>query len=494
MDTKLYEQLIEADFMPFNIETMSKEQLISEEVFSYIFAIEDKIKREKVIIKLEEQAKKESCLLNFKRILNKYNKEMNKEVKKTIKKEQLKHNEVADKLLEENSIRIYENNLYIYVNGVYTDDTKAIERKIIQIVPDATSNFRSEVYKYLLLNAEKIKLDKENGIINFRNGLLNTKERIFYEHTPEVFSINQINTIYNESARKVQAVDDVLDRLSTYKQERKQTILEMIGYSMTTSVRLQKAFILYGETARNGKTTLINIITELIGRENIGNVSFKDINKNRFAASGIKNKLLNAGSEMTEEYIEDVSIFKMYVTGDYVEVEKKFEARQMISPYAKFIYSANTLPNVSDKTNGFYRRLQIIPLETSFTDKDAKDFNYNDLVTEEALQYLARISLEAYMSMGEQFSNYEESNRELEKYQISSSSVLAFINDKEQIEKLCSNVKTLNATEVYSNYKEYCIDNQYRIVGRNKFYKEIEKNKLITIGEKNHQKVYTFNL
>ena len=494
MNTELYEQLIEADFMPFNVETMSKDELMSEDVFSYIIAIEDEIKKEKIIIRLEEQAKKEGCLLNFRRILNKYNKEMNRKVNKTTKKEQLKHNEVADKLLEENSIKIYENNLYIYVNGVYTDDIKNIERKIIQIVPDATSSFRNEVYKYLLLNAEKIKLDKENGIINFRNGLLNTKDRIFYEHTPEVFSINQINTIYNECAKKVQAVDELLDKLSTYKRERKQTILEMIGYSMTTSVRLQKAFILYGETARNGKTTLINIITELIGRENVGNVSFKDINKNRFAASGIRNKLLNAGSEMTEEFIEDVSIFKMYVTGDYVEVERKFESRQLISPYAKFVYSANTLPNVSDKTNGFYRRLEIIPLETSFTDKDAKDFNFNDLVTEEALQYLARISVEAYMSMGDQFSNYEESNRELKKYQISSSSVLAFANDKEQIKNMCRKSHTLNAIDVYSNYKEYCIDNQYRIVGRTKFYNELEKNKIIIVGEKNHQKIYSFNV
>ena len=96
--------------------------------------------------------------------------------------------------------------------------------------------------------------------------------------------------------------------------------------------------------------------------------------------------------------------------------------------------------------------------------------------------------------MGDQFSNYEESNRELKKYQISSSSVLAFANDKEQIKNMCRKSHTLNAIDVYSNYKEYCINNQYRIVGRTKFYNEIEKNKLIIVGEKNHQKIYTFNV
>ena len=149
---------------------------------------------------------------------------------------------------------------------------------------------------------------------------------------------------------------------------------------MTTSVKLQKAFILYGSTARNGKSTLINIISELIGNENIGTVPFREISKNKFAGAGIKGKLLNVGSEMTDEFIEDVSNFKMYITGDEVEIEEKFKPRQKIKPYAKFIFSANELPTVADKTDGFYRRLQIIPLEYSFTDKDRKSFDFVSIV------------------------------------------------------------------------------------------------------------------
>lgn len=489
MNTELYDQLIEADFMPFNIETMSKEQLISEDVFSYIIAIEDEIKREKVILQLEGKAKKEDCLQNFKRILRKYEKDMLEKKKQG----KLKHNEIAEKILKENSIKMYENNLYIYNNGVYTNDEKIIHRKVIQINTEADSHCREEVCKYLLLKVDAATIDRESGIINFKNGLFDTINKKLYEHTPNFFSVNQINTSYNEKAKKVQAIDMFLDKLSTYKHERKQAILEMIGYSMTTSVKLQKSFVLYGETARNGKSTLIKLITNLVGRENIGNVSFKDMNKNRFATSGIKNKLLNTGSEMTEDYIEDVSIFKEFVTGDYLETERKYEDRQLIIPYAKFIFSANTLPNVSDKTNGFFRRLHIIPFETSFTDKDSKEFNFDALITEEALQYLAKISLEAYLNLGEQFSNYEESKQKIEKYQVSSNSVLAFINDKEQMHQLLDKKSTLKATEVYNRYKEYCIENQYRLIGRNKFYDEIEKIEKITVGELSHQKAYTFH-
>lgn len=479
-----------------DVQDLDERTIIKKEIFDYIFYFEDPIEREGIIIELEKRAKELKIPSNFKRILKQYEKKYLNESKNEGSISKQSHNEVADILLENNNIVLYENDLFIYKDGVYSKDETKIERKIIEIIPDATSHFREEVYKILKLKLEpKEKFDREKKVINFKNGLFSIKERKMYEHTASFFSINQINTNLNFTAPKVRAIDDVLDKLSCGIAERKRTILEMIGYSMTTSIALQKAFILYGNTAQNGKSTLINIITELIGNENVGTVPFKELSKNKFAGSGIRGKLLNVGSEMTDEFIEDVSNFKMYITGDEVEVEEKFKPRRKIKPYAKFIFSANELPTVADKTDGFYRRLQIIPLEYSFTNKDRKTFDFNELVTKEALEYLAKISIEAYLNMKENFSNYEESEDEVNKYRTTGSSVLSFINDEEYITSIVkSETRNRFAKEIYALYKNYCIENQYRPIGRNKFYKEFEKSKLIVIGEYQHQKIYTFNL
>ena len=453
--------------------------------------------REKLIMQLEEKAKELKILPNFKRTLKSYEKEYFKLLKQdenTTKRQT--HNEIADLLLKNEQIVKYENDIYIYDNGVYTRDKPKIEKKIIKLVPDSTSYFREEVYRNINLRVTDIKkINKESGIINFKNGLFSLKKNKLYEHTPQFFSMNQINVKYNPQAQKVQAIDTVLDTLSCGIKERKQTILEMIGYSMTTSVKLQKAFVLYGETARNGKSTLVNIITQLMGKENVGVVPFRELSKNKFAGAGIKNKLLNIGSEMTEEYIEDVSNFKMYITGDELEIEEKFKPRQKISPYAKFIFNANELPSVADKTDGFYRRLQIIPLEYSFSDEDVSKFNFNELVSEEALEYLARISVEAYLNMGKHFANYEESDEEVAKYKTRASSILSFIYDKEYISSYINIGTTIRyADEVYACYKQYCTENQFRAVGRNKFYKEFEKSSLISIYTYRNKKTYKFDL
>ena len=498
MEKELSELLEDAGFIGIDINELDKESILSKTIFEKIFSFNEPTNREKFIIELEKRAKELKIGSNFRRVLKEYEKQYTKEMKRQEQINNTKrqtHNEIADLLLKNEKIVNYENDIYIYNNGFYTRDRQKIEQKIIELVPDSTSHFRDEVCKNLFLKTDNIKeLNRERGIINFKNGLLNIKNGKIYEHTSKYFSTNQIDVNYNIQAKKVQAIDDVLERLSCGVKERKQTILEMIGYSMTTSVKLQKAFVLYGETARNGKSTLINIIIALIGRENIGTVSFKDINKNRFAASGIKNKILNIGNEMTDEYIDDIETLKMWITGDYLEIEEKFKAKQKIQPYAKFIFNANKLPSVADKTNGFYRRLQIIPLEYSFTDKDASKFNFEELISKEALEYLAKISIEAYMNKGEHFANYNESEKEVNKYKIESNSILAFINDEDYMYPIVDENCVRYASFVYEYYKKYCMQNQFRAIGMIKFYKEIEKSKLIfKVGKHNNQKVYTFN-
>ena len=488
MKEELYGKLKEVEFIPFEIENLSKKQLINKEIFEYINTVEDVVEREQIIIKLEERAKELGCLSSFRKILKQY-------IKDSTRLTKLTHNEIAEMLLQENSLAIYENNLYIYVDGIYKLDIKSIERKIIEIVPNANSHLREEVCKYLeLKNDIYMQQNKESNIINFKNGLYNLKEKKMYAHTPNFFSINQINVNYKENARVVTEVDDFLNKISNYNIQRKQTILEMIGYSMTTSMKFQKAFILYGETARNGKSTLLTVITKLIGEENVGNVSLRDISTNRFAGSGIQGKILNTCSEMTEEILKDISFFKALIGGDNVEVEKKFKDRKTISQYAKFIFCANALPHVADKTNGFYRRLHIIPFERSFTDEEVKDFDIDKILTNDALEYLAKISLDAYMKMNGTFSNYEESEKEVNKYKMKSNSILAFINDAPNIKLIYERNIFPKAQTIYDCYVKYCQYNGLKAVGRNTFYDEIEKSEKVTVKNHNHQKYYIFKL
>lgn len=408
--------------------------------------------------------------------------------------EKLSHNVIANRLLEENEIRVYENTLYIYENGVYRKNEKSIHRKIIEMYPKATIRIQKEVISYLLTIAPEVE-EKDDNVINFRNCLFLIKENAIAGHTPNCFTTNQINVNFNYEPVMVSAIDMFLNSITCNNEVRKKAILQMIGYAMTSSVKLQKAFVLYGKTAGNGKSTLLEIIERLIGRENVSHVTLQDFVSNRFSVSEIKGKTVNIVSEMTKEFLKDSSVFKQIVTGDIITVEEKFKERYTIKPYAKHIFTANELPKVADTSNGYFRRLFIIPFEAEFTEIQKARFNFNELVTPQALEYLASISLQEFIKVFREnkFSNEEESKSIIETYKLDSNTVMAYLYDKDRMRSLLRSGKVRKRNEVFADYVNYCKDSGYIHKGRNKFYEEVESTGLVEKGVYNGYDTYVFD-
>ncbi len=486
-NSELFEQLTDAGFTPYGeINDLTADTILKEDIFEHLFSIDNPIKREQQLAKLEQKAKELNVRNNFKRIYKHYQ-ELNSQNK------QLKtHNEIAQELLKINHIVVYENSLYIYKDGVYIDDENYIYTKIIDICKEANTSLRKEVYNYLLLIAPKVEINNTN-IINFKNALFNLDTRQILPHTPDFFSINQINVNIKKVVSSNIAIDNFLNTITCYNSERKKAILEMIGYAMTTSIKMQRAFVLYGKTAGNGKSTLLQLIESVIGKNNISHVTMHDLSNNKFSIAEIRGKLVNISSEMTKEFLKDISIFKELVTGDMIAVEEKFKSRQNIKPYAKLIFTANELPKVSDTTNGYYRRLFIIPFEAEFTEKEKANFNFNELLTNEALEYLAYISINSYCNIKNSFTNETESIQIVELYKIENNNVLSYLKDPDNIKLLTRNSNIRYKREVYEDYKLYCKNNGLSAKGRNNFYKEVLDSGIVKESMYNGYGTFIFN-
>jgi len=485
---ELIEQLTEAGFTPFGeIEELNAETVLKENIFEHLFSIDNPIRREQLLAKLEKRAKELDVKNNFKRIYKHYQELDNKN------KQVRTHNEIAEELLKNDNIVVYENSLYIYKNGVYVDDENYIYTKIINICKDANTSLRKEVYNYLMLIAPKAEISKNTNIVNFKNALFDLNTKQILPHSPEFFSVNQINVNINKEVKNNIAINNFLDTITCYKADRKKAILEMIGYSMTTSIKMQRSFVLYGKTAGNGKSTLLELIEAVIGKNNISHVTMHDLSNNKFSIAEIRGKLLNISSEMTKEFLKDISIFKELVTGDMIAVEEKFKSRQNIKPYAKLIFTANELPKVSDTTNGYYRRLFIIPFEAKFTEQEKAKFNFNELIQKEALEYLAYRAINSYCDVENNFSNEIESKQIVELYKIENNNVLSYFKDSDSINALLKGMRCKYKTEVYAHYKNYCQNNGLVPKGRNKFYQEALETGFVKEGIYNGYGTFIFN-
>ena len=232
-----------------------------------------------------------------------------------------------------------------------------------------------------------------------------------------------------------------------------------------------KAFILTGDKL-NGKSTFLDMITTLIGASNIAALDLKELGE-RFKTAELFGKLANIGDDIGDEFIADPSIFKKLVTGDRVNAEKKGKDPFDFNNYAKLLFSANNIPRVKDKTGAVQRRLLIIPFNARFSpdDPDFKPHIKYDLRSRESMEYLVLLGIEGLKRVlnNRSFTRSSKVEKELKEYEKTNNPIIGFYED------YGTEIENQPTAEVYKNYLEYCIHNNFQPLSHIEFSRQINK-------------------
>ena len=70
-----------------------------------------------------------------------------------------------------------------------------------------------------------------------------------------------------------------------------------LGYTLCKNSRRHKAFFLVGDGS-NGKSTLLDMVKEMLGEENISNLSLLDL-EHSFRPAELEHKLANIGDDIS---------------------------------------------------------------------------------------------------------------------------------------------------------------------------------------------------
>ena len=251
--------------------------------------------------------------------------------------------------------------IFSYIGNHYVRDLESIEHSMVELIPSIKKTARNEVLEYIkvkLYDAVEPKKQASANLINFKNGILNLDTMELVPHNKDTIIINQIPHNYNPAAYD-ETMDKTLNKLTCYDLGLRTAILEMIGFTMYRRNELRKAFVLLGDRA-NGKSTLIKCIQNMLGENNYSSLDLKEVNE-RFKTASLFCKCANIGDDISDEFIPDISTFKKLVTGDKISAEFKGKDPFEFEPYAKFIFSANSLPRVKDSTGAVISRLILIP-------------------------------------------------------------------------------------------------------------------------------------
>ena len=367
-------------------------------------------------------------------------------------------------------IRKINEKLHIYKEGIYVDGSLYIEQEMINNIEHLNRSKRAEVLAYLDLIVPSIE-PSDARYIAFNNGIYDIVDNKMLPFTPEIVITNKIPYDYVPNSYH-ELCDITLNKLACYDTEIRALLEEAIGYCFYRRNELRKSFILIGDKA-NGKSTFLDLIGKLLGEINTSALDLNEIG-HQFRTAEIFNKLANIGDDIEDEFISGAALFKKVVSGSVITVEKKGKDPYKFHPYTKFLFSANNIPRIKDKTGAVLDRLVIIPFNATFSpdDPDFDPYIKYKLLNEEVMKYLIVIGLKGLKRVlsKKAFTISKKVINEISAYEKKNNPVLLFFEEV-KVEDIINHTNT----EVYLRYSAWSSQNGFQANSIVEFGRKITK-------------------
>lgn len=330
-----------------------------------------------------------------------------------------------------------------------------------QFLEELYTQFKSIFFDLNIFEKQKtVKINLQNGTCLFSNNGITVKDFDKEDNLKYILPFN-----YNENALCPE-FDKYLEFVLPEQQSR-ESLSEFIGYCLVDNetLKLEKVAILIG-TGANGKSVFFDIVSALLGKDNISHISLKNLTEERgIYRIGIQDKLLNYSSELGRNL--ETTIFKQLVSGEPVDARNLYKSPITMANYARLMFNTNEMPSDVEFNDGYYRRF--IPIGFNVTiPEERRDPDLSKKIIENELSGIFNWALSGLkrLLINKRFTISDSSKSLLEKFRNSADSVREFIQEESFVK---SNLNPIVLKELYKFYKQFCFDYNYRPVALRKF-------------------------
>jgi putative DNA primase/helicase len=91
-----------------------------------------------------------------------------------------------------------------------------------------------------------------------------------------------------------------------------------------------------------------------------GVLGLADLERSRFTLADLPGKTLVVASEQPSSYLASTNTLNAIISGEPLQVERKYRDPVTVIPRAKVCWAMNELPRVADANSGLFRRVKVV--------------------------------------------------------------------------------------------------------------------------------------
>jgi putative DNA primase/helicase len=294
--------------------------------------------------------------------------------------------------------------------------------------------------------------DGDDFLLQFTNGVLELKTNKFRDGNPSDMISICTGHSYDPTCdcpKWTQAIFEIMAE----DQNMVDFIQRAVGYSLSGSTSEQCFFLLYGNGA-NGKSVVLEIIRFILGdyskdspftafeRRNSGNSQTNELARLNSA------RLITSSESGTSKMLDEERL-KAITGGDPVTARYLYQEYFTYYPKFKIWLAVNSLPRTEDFSDGFWRRVRVIPFDVKFKGDNA-DPNLLEKLKKE-IQGILNWAFTGFLAW--QKTGLKPPNKVIQatkEYQVESDVVAEFLDGNVKIVKGVEN--TIHASDLYQRF------------------------------------------
>lgn len=339
-------------------------------------------------------------------------------------------------------------------------------KKRISMIEDAKAH----------IHIDSSQLDADPDLLNCKNFVFNLRTYEAVPHDAKYLLSKCTNFNYKKDAG-YSIWKDFMMQVFQVDIDKTEYVQRLFGYGLTTDTSQEQCYLFYGATTRNGKSTMLDTISYMLGdyalKMSPDSLAQKKTDS-RIANSDIA-RLQNCRfvhcSEPEKKMIFNVAFLKNVLGGEPINARYLYQDCFQFYPTFKIFINSNYLPTVNDDTLFSSGRIMVIEFKKHFDeseqDKTLKErFREDDVLS--GIFNWCLIGLKSYRAIGLQ--PPQSVLAAVDDYRRKSDKISNFMD--ECFEKRPDSV--LSCQGVYYFYTQWCRSNGYGVDNRKNFTQSIK--------------------